>query len=67
LAGLETDLSLFNWPDLATLGSGLGGRGMVVRNLKNDLAELVKAIETRDRPLLIDVKLDPAVQIGYHD
>jgi thiamine pyrophosphate-dependent acetolactate synthase large subunit-like protein len=67
LTGLETDLSLFNWPDLATLGSGLGGRGIVVRNLENDLTGLVEAIETRDRPLLIDVRLDPAVQIGYHD
>jgi acetolactate synthase-1/2/3 large subunit len=52
-------LSLFDWPDFAPVAQALGGAGVTVRNLR-DLDLLSDAIAHRDRPLLIDAKLDPA-------
>jgi thiamine pyrophosphate-dependent acetolactate synthase large subunit-like protein len=46
------------WPELAAVADSLGGRGLTVRE-PADLDEVKEAIDGRDRPLLIDVKLDP--------
>ncbi len=56
---MDTAISLFDWPDFAPLAEALGGRGVTVRTVA-DLDTARKAIETRDRPLLIELKLDPA-------
>jgi len=45
-------------PDLAPIAKALGGDGVTVTNV-DDLESASKAIENRDRPLLIDLKLDP--------
>jgi thiamine pyrophosphate-dependent acetolactate synthase large subunit-like protein len=66
-AGLELDISLFDWPDLSMLGESLGGQGIVVTNLDTDFDALENAISSRDGPLLVDVRLDPSVIIGFHD
>ena len=55
---LDPALSLYDWPDFAPLATALGGTGITVRTL-DDLDLAVTAIERRDRPLLIDVKIDP--------
>ncbi|GAB7046564.1 thiamine pyrophosphate-binding protein [Catenuloplanes indicus] len=55
--GLDPGLSLFSWPDLATVADALGGDGVTVRSA-DDLAYAEKAIADRTRPLLIDVRLD---------
>jgi thiamine pyrophosphate-dependent acetolactate synthase large subunit-like protein len=57
--GLDRTLSLFDWPDLAPVAVALGGDGCTVRS-PADLDSLEAAITNRTRPLLIDVKLDPA-------
>jgi thiamine pyrophosphate-dependent acetolactate synthase large subunit-like protein len=56
--GLPTDLARFSWPDLAPLAEAMGGSGITVRS-HDDLAAARTAIENRDRPLLIDLKIDP--------
>ena len=55
---MDPALSLFDWPDFAPVAEALGGTGVTVRSTA-DLEVAAKAIEERDRPLLIDVKLDP--------
>jgi thiamine pyrophosphate-dependent acetolactate synthase large subunit-like protein len=57
---LDASTSTFQWPDFAPVAEALGGQGYTVRNLK-DLDGLADVIANRDRPLLIDVKLDPNV------
>ncbi len=58
--GLDPSLSMFEWPDLASVAESLGGRGITVHDLA-DLEAVREAIATRDRPLLIDLRADPAV------
>jgi acetolactate synthase I/II/III large subunit len=63
LRGHDVGLSLLPWPDLAPVADALGGSGFTVRTAA-DLQQLEKVIAERDRPLLIDVKLDPAASIA---
>lgn len=56
---MDPSISLFDWPEFAPLAEALGGRGICVRDVA-DLEEAREAIEHRDRPLLIELKLDPA-------
>ncbi len=53
------DHSLFAWPDFGPVAEALGGIGCTVRSL-DDFADVEKAVVSRDRPVLIDLKLDPA-------
>lgn len=55
----ETEHSLFDWPDFAPVADALGGVGCTVRSL-DDLPYVEKVVTGRDRPVLIDLKLDPA-------
>lgn len=55
---MDPRLSLFDWPDFARVADALGGRGVTVRTVE-DLDDAALAIAERDRPLLIDIKLDP--------
>lgn len=64
--GMDTSLSMFDWPDLATLANALGGQGVAATSM-DDLDHVVDALQARDRPLLIDVRVDPAVRIGFYD
>lgn len=56
---LDPVLTTFDWPDLASVPCALGGSGVTVRAAK-DFEHVRSVIENRDRPVLIDVKLDPA-------
>lgn len=55
---MDPAISTFEWPDFGPVATALGGRGFTVRNLA-ELDEALAAIEGRDRPLLIDIKIDP--------
>ncbi len=55
---MDPKLSTFTWPELAPLADSLGGRGYTARTLA-ELDKVLAQLPTRDRPILIDVKLDP--------
>lgn len=63
---LDPGISLLKWPDLAKVGESLGGTGITVTSL-DETDHVVDAIANRDRPLLIDVRVDPAAKIGFYD
>lgn len=56
--GVDPTISLVAWPELAPLAEALGGHGVAVRN-EAGLETARKVIETRSRPVLLDVKVDP--------
>jgi thiamine pyrophosphate-dependent acetolactate synthase large subunit-like protein len=55
---------VFAWPEFAGVAESLGGSGFTIRDT-GDLAKLPAVIARRDRPLLIDVKLDPESSVLY--
>lgn len=55
---MDPSLSQFDWPDFAAVATALGGQGITVAS-DADLDNALGAIASRDRPLLIDLKLDP--------
>lgn len=55
---IDPSLSQFEWPSFAHVATALGGQGIEVETPEQlDIA--IDAIKTRDRPLLIELKLDP--------
>ncbi|XVQ11042.1 thiamine pyrophosphate-binding protein [Spirillospora sp. CA-255316] len=56
--GMDPTISTFDWPDFGPVATALGGRGFTVRN-RAELDEALAAIEHRDRPVLLDVRIDP--------
>ncbi len=64
--GLDPALATFAWPELGPVATALGGRGHTVRNLA-ELDAACAMLESRDRPVLIDIKIDPdRVSMGGH-
>jgi acetolactate synthase I/II/III large subunit len=61
--GHGVGLGLIPWPDLAPVAEALGGAGATLRT-DADLQHLPKLVADRDRPLLIDIKLDAAAGPG---
>ncbi len=55
---MNPEISTFDWPDFGPVATALGGLGFTVRNLA-DLEKALAAIPDRDRPILIDIKIDP--------
>ncbi|ANY21858.1 thiamine pyrophosphate-binding protein [Gordonia terrae] len=55
---LDPSRSTFDWPDFAPVAESLGGRGYTVRSL-DDLHRALAELPNRDRPILLDIKLDP--------
>jgi acetolactate synthase-1/2/3 large subunit len=55
---LSAENIFFDWPDFAPVAVALGGEGVTVLS-SGGLALALSAVNRRDRPLLIDVKLDP--------
>lgn len=55
---MDPSLTVFEWPELAPVAEALGGRGITVRTI-GDLENAAEIIRNRDRPILIDLKLDP--------
>ena len=55
---MDPGLSMFDWPSFADIATALGGQGLTVTSVAElDLA--IAALDTRDRPLLIELRLDP--------
>ncbi len=55
---MDPGLTQFDWPCFAEVATSLGGKGILVRS-DDELQAALDAIETRDRPLLIELRLDP--------
>ncbi|MDK3019249.1 thiamine pyrophosphate-binding protein [Pseudodonghicola flavimaris] len=55
---MDPSLTQFDWPSFAEVATSLGGQGIEVRT-EDDLEAALAALETRDRPVLIDLRLDP--------
>lgn len=55
---MDPALSMFDWPDFAEVADALGGQGFSVSTF-GELEAALAAIALRDRPVLIDLKLDP--------
>lgn len=55
--GLDPAPTTFDWPDLAAVATALGGTGVTVRE-ESDFEAVRKVLAERDRPVLIDVRLD---------
>lgn len=60
--GANADYSLNTWPDLVTVAQAMGAGGMTVRQVA-DLETLPARLADHDGPFLLDVKLDPHVNI----
>jgi len=63
--GLDPTMSTFAWPDLGPVAEALGGRGFTVRNL-DELDRALSHLPARDRPVLIDIHLDPNLVPAGH-
>ena len=55
---MDPSLTEFHWPSFAEIAKSLGGQGIEVHS-DEELETALAAIETRDRPLLIELRLDP--------
>ncbi|WP_246717171.1 thiamine pyrophosphate-binding protein [Oricola nitratireducens] len=55
---MDPGLAQFDWPNFADVATALGGQGICVRS-DDELEVAIKAIETRQCPLLIELRLDP--------
>jgi len=55
---MDPGLTQFDWPCFAEVATALGGRGILVRS-DRELQTAIDAIDSRDRPLLIELRLDP--------
>jgi thiamine pyrophosphate-dependent acetolactate synthase large subunit-like protein len=55
---MDPTICTFQWPDFGPVATALGGQGFTVHNL-DELDEAFAAIADRDRPILIDIKIDP--------
>jgi len=62
---LDPGLSEFDWPDFGPVADALGGRGFTVRNL-DELDAALAYLPQRDRPVLIDVRVDPRLVPAGH-
>lgn len=56
--GLDPRISTVTWPDLASVATALGGVGRTARSA-DELRSHVGVLRDLDRPVLIDVKIDP--------
>lgn len=56
--GMDPSLSMFEWPDLGSVATALGGTGFTVRS-EDDLTVALAGIAQRTGPVLVDVHLDP--------
>jgi acetolactate synthase-1/2/3 large subunit len=55
---MDPAISTFDWPDFGPVATALGGQGFTVHDL-DELDAALAAIEHRDRPILIDIRIDP--------
>ena len=56
--GVNTDLSLFGWPDFADVARSLGADAVTVDGLP-DLGAAISALDAPTRPVVVDVRFRP--------
>lgn len=56
--GLDPAISTFDWPDFAPVADALGARGITARSM-DELEAALDGLAERDRPVLIDLQVDP--------
>ncbi|MFR9804117.1 thiamine pyrophosphate-binding protein [Pseudonocardia sp. RS010] len=61
--GLDPKLSLTPWPSFAEVARGMGVSGLTVRT-EAELDEVGRRVAEGDMPLVVDLRVDPAVDIG---
>lgn len=60
--GAHPSHSFSDWPSLADLAVAMGGQGITVRSAK-ELDQLIELLPKLDGPLLVDLKVDPVVDV----
>lgn len=55
---MDPGLTQFEWPSFAEIANTLGGQGILVKS-DADLDIAIEAIEKREKPILIELNLDP--------
>lgn len=55
---MDPSLTEFHWPSFAEIATSLGGKGFEVR-CEEELEAAIAALETREGPVLIELRLDP--------
>ncbi len=55
---MDPSLTEFHWPSFAEIATSLGGQGIKVHT-KEELETAIAALETREGPILIELRLDP--------
>jgi thiamine pyrophosphate-dependent acetolactate synthase large subunit-like protein len=66
LREMEPTVTTFAWPEFATLADSLGATGYTVRS-GEDLDRVLSEIGDRDRPVLIDIRIDPnSINVSHH-
>lgn len=55
---MDPGLTQFAWPSFAAVATALGGRGIEVRSA-DELPAALDFIAMRDRPVLVDLRIDP--------
>ena len=58
--GMNPAVSTFEWPSFADVATALGGIGYTPHSL-DELENVMTAVRKRDRPVLIEIPLDPEV------
>ena len=61
---MDGAICLVDWPDFARVAEALGGTACTIENAAG-LAGLGSAIAKRDRPMLIDLRIDPFRKTTY--
>jgi thiamine pyrophosphate-dependent acetolactate synthase large subunit-like protein len=64
--GLDPDYSLRPWPSFADIARALGAHAATVRT-PDDIRQLKSSFERLDRPFLLDIRADPAVDTGVFE
>jgi thiamine pyrophosphate-dependent acetolactate synthase large subunit-like protein len=64
--GLDPRHSLMAWPEFADVARALGGEGIAIRSLE-DLNQAADLLRAPTGPLLLDIKVDPAVKNAVDD
>jgi len=55
---MDPSLTEFHWPSFASIATSLGGQGIAVQSM-DQLEAAIATLETRDRPVLIELHIDP--------
>lgn len=56
---MDPSLTQFQWPSFAQVAKSLGGEGIEVTS-KEQLEGALEAVADRNKPILIDLRLDPS-------